>query len=210
MLLAPHRGFVFLAMPKTASTSIEEAFSSYAAMTLEGIPRFKHTQYAGFRKFLQPFLASKGFPRESYEVVCAFREPFDWLSSWWRYRSREQLADPSYSKHSNYTGHVSFEQFVLAYMNGDEQYARVQRPSGVKRQSGFVRANSGEVGVDRIFRYERLELLVEFLSEKVGKEIELGTSNVSPEREPSLSSEVKGELLTFLEPEYRIYEQAIG
>jgi hypothetical protein len=201
VLLAPGKGFVFLATTKSGSTSIETAFMSHAQMILRKPPAIKHTTYAGFQRFLQPFLKSKGFPRESYEVVCVFREPIDWLASWWRYRSREKLADPADPKHSNYTGDVSFEQFARAYMEGSEQFGR---------PSKFVQPRSGQAEVDRIFRYDRLDLLVDFLCEKVGEEVEVGSTNTSPERSVSLSEECEIELREFFAPEYRIYERAIG
>jgi len=204
VLLAPGKGFVFLATTKSGSTSIETAFMSHSQMILRKPPVIKHTTYAGFQRFLQPFLKSKGFPRESYEVVCVFREPIDWLSSWWRYRSREKLANPTDPKHGNYTGDVSFEQFARAYMEGSEQFAQVGRPSK------FVRPRSGQAEMDRIFRYDRLDLLVEFLCEKVGEEVEVGSVNTSPERSFSLSEEREIELRKFFDPEYRIYERAIG
>ena len=140
MLLAPGKGFVFLAATKCGSTSIETAFMPHSQIILQNPPNIKHTTYAGFQRFLQPFLASAGFPRESYEVVCAFREPIDWLSSWWRYRSREKLANPTDPRHRNYTGEVSFEEFARAYMEGSEQFAKVGR------QSKFVRPRPGEAG----------------------------------------------------------------
>jgi hypothetical protein len=127
MLIAPARGFVFLAMTKTGSTAIESAFGPYAQIVQKNSPQLKHTRYARFERFLAPFLAASGWPRESYEVVCAFREPIDWLHSWWRYRSREAIADPSHRAHKNYTGNVSFEEFARAYINGTHQFARVGR-----------------------------------------------------------------------------------
>jgi hypothetical protein len=192
VLLAPGKGFVFLASTKSGSTSIETAFMTHSQMILRKPPSIKHTTYAGFQRFLQPFLNSKGFPRESYEVVCVFREPIDWLSSWWRYRSREKLANPTDPKHSNYTG------------EGSEQFAQVGRPSK------FVQPRSGQAEVDRLFRYDRLDLLVDFLCEKVGEEVEVGSANTSPERSVSLSEECEIELREFFAPEYRIYERAIG
>jgi hypothetical protein len=204
MLLAPNKGFVFLAMPKAASTSIEQAFRSYSQMTLRG-NAFKHTKYAQFQRFLRPFLASKGFPRDSYDVVCVVREPIDWLSSWWRYRSREELADPSHQNHRNYAGRASFEQFAYAYMMGGAQCAQ-----GIGRQSEFVRPHRGQPSVDRIFRYDRLDLLINFLCEKVGEEVEVEIRNTSPDRSFSLSRSCERELRAFFEPEYRIYEQAIA
>ena len=203
MLIAPGKGFVFLATTKSGSTSIETAFLRHSQMILQKPPAIKHTTYAGFQRFLQPFLSSKGFPRESYEVVCAFREPIDWLSSWWRYRSREKLANPTDPKHRNYTGDVSFEQFACAYMEGSEQFAKVGRPSR------FVQPRSGQAEVDRIFRYDRLDLLVDFLCEKVDEEVEVEVRNVSPERSFSLTEECKCELREYFAPEYHIYERAI-
>jgi hypothetical protein len=204
VLLAPGKGFVFLATTKTGSTSIETAFLTHAQIVLQSPPSFKHTTYAGFQRFLQPYLASGGFPRESYEVVCAFREPIDWLASWWRYRSREQLANPTNPRHRNYTGDVSFEEFARAYMDGSEQFAKVGRPSR------FLRPRQGEAEVDRIFRYDRFDLLVDYLCEKVGDEVEVGSANASPERSYALSEDCELELREFFAPEYRIYERAIG
>jgi len=204
MLLAPAQGFVFLAAPKTGSTAIERAFLSYSQVILRGNPGFKHTRYDGFQRFLQPFLAANGYPRDSYEVVCVVREPIDWLSSWWRYRSREELANPSHPNHRNYAGHASFEQFARAYMKGGEQFARVGRPSR------FVRPHPGESEVDRVFRYERLDLLVDFLYKKIGEEVEVGVKNVSPRISFSLSEGCERELREFFAPEYYIYERAVG
>jgi len=204
VLLAPGKGFVFLATTKSGSTSIETAFATHSQIILQKPPGIKHTTYAGFQRYLQPFLDSRGFPRESYEVVCAFREPIDWLSSWWRYRSREKLANPTNRRHRNYTGDVSFEQFARAYMESSEQFAQVGRPSR------FVRPYQEEAEVDRIFRYDRLDLLVDFLCEKVGEEVDVGSANTSPKRSFSLSEECEIELREFFAPEYRIYERAIG
>jgi hypothetical protein len=200
VLLAPRHGFVFLAIPKTASSAIESAFRPYAQLAPQGSPAIKHTKYAEFQHFLEPFLAAKGFPRDSYEVVCVFREPIDWLSSSWRYRSRGKLADPSSPKHHRYTGHISFEQFVRAYM---------KRSNRVGRPSKFVRARRGQAEVDRVFRYDRLDLLVDFLCEKVGEDVEVGIENVSPKRSFSLSTECERELREYFKPEYRIYQRAV-
>jgi hypothetical protein len=204
VLLVPAKGFVFLAATKCGSTSIEAAFMTHAQVILQSPPNIKHTTYAGFQRFLQPYLASAGFPRESYEVVCAFREPIDWLSSWWRYRSRANLANPANPRHGNYTGEMSFERFARAYMAGNERFARVGR------QSRFVRPPQGEAEVDRIFRYDRLDLLIDYLCEKVGERVEVGIANASPERTFSLSEECEAELREFLAPEYRIYGGAVG
>src|SRR3712207_6042826 len=123
MLTAPVGGIAFRAMSTTAAKAIESPFGTYAQHVQRLAPQLKHTRYARFERFLAPFLAANGWPRESYEVVCAFREAIDWLHSWWRYRSREAIADPSRRAHKNYTGNVSFEEFVRAYINGTHGFA---------------------------------------------------------------------------------------
>ena len=208
MLLAPNKGFVLLAPPKTATTSIEQAFSPYADVHLQKNP-FKHTTYAGFQRFLQPWLEARGFPRGSYEVICVAREPIEWLFSWWSYRSREGLARPSHPNHTNYAGHLSFEQFARAYMGsypaqGDKRSVRVGR------LSKFLRPLDGEPAVDRLFRYERLDLLVGYLGGKVGREVEVGVTNVSPRRSFDLSEECERDLREFSAPEYERYGWTVG
>jgi hypothetical protein len=89
-------------------------------------------------------------------------------------------------------------------MEGSEQFAQVGRPSR------FVRPSPGEAEVDRIFRYDRLDLLVDFLCEKVGEEVDVGSTNTSPEPSVSLSKECEIELREFFAPEYRFYERAIS
>ncbi len=211
MILAPRHGFVFLAMPRAASSSLERAFKPYAQlMQAARNPRLKHTNYGEFQRFLEPWLEAKGFPRESYEVVCAFREPVDWLGSWWRYRSREEISDPSHWNHKNYAGHVSFGEFARAYVDDSAQFARIEDPAGVRRPSEFVRPEPGGAEIDRVFRQDRLDLLVDFLRGKVGEEVEMQVRNASPRRPASMSEACERELREFFAPEYGIYQRAIG
>jgi hypothetical protein len=92
------------------------------------------------------------------------------------------------------------EEFARAYINDTHPFARVGR------QAQMVQARPKQNGIDRIFRYERLDLLIEFLCEKVGEDIEVGHSNVSPEMPYELSEECERELREYLTDEYRIYE----
>ena len=53
---------------------------------------------------------------------------------------------------------------------------------------------------------ERLDLLIEFLCEKVGEDVvEVGRSNVSPERPYEPSEVCERELREYLTDEYRIH-----
>jgi hypothetical protein len=199
MLAVPTRGVVFLAMTKSASTAIESAFRDHAELLFTGPPRFKHINYSIFNLRVAPLLAARGHPRSSYEVICAFREPIEWLGSWWRYRSRsgaeKPLKDPGH-----FTGDESFDEFVRGYIAQSPRHVNVGRPSV------FVGNDQGHIGVDRIYRYEDVDDLVTYIAAQLGRDIRLSRVNPSPERRATLSAAVEAAARAHLAPEYHIYE----
>jgi hypothetical protein len=201
VLAAPQLGFVFLSMPKTASTSIEESLRSDALIATGSDPRVKHISYRGFERVLVPWLKRVGYPRESYEVICLIREPISWLHSWYRYRSRDTLADPEHARHSVYTGSSSFDEFARSYLHGDKS-------TSFGRQANFVKGANRPIGPDRIYRYEDLDIAVHYLESQVGHRLKLRRRNVSPKLSLELSPQVEDQLRSFLEPEYRLWTLA--
>lgn len=202
MLAAPQHGIVFLAMTKCASTAIEDELFSYSQLVTRKNPMLKHMHYRAFKRFVEPMLRRHGHPRDTYEVVCVMREPISWLHSWWRYRGRPQLANAEGPRRRNYTGDITFEQFVRAYIDQSERYA-----TSIGRQANFLRGpNDQLVGVDRLFRYEELDAFVDYASERVGKRLALGKINVSPKTKLKLPRSTRRELQEFLATEYYIYE----
>lgn len=166
-----------------------------------GPPEFKHLDYRQFARFVAPLLTDLGHPRDTYDVVCVIREPLDWLESWWRYRSRETLADPSHPRHSDYTGSMSFDGFVDAFLDG-----RVPR---IRPQAEFVEGSEGGIGVDRIFRYENLDALRSWMSARVRADLNFDQLNVSPRREVDISSSRRSAIRSFLGADYDLHEQAL-
>ncbi len=201
MLAFPREGFVFLAMPKCASTAIEQKLVRRSKVALSGAG-LKHVSMSEFERFVQPMLEHAGHARSSYEVVCLFREPVDWVQSWWRYRSRPSLADHP-NRRQNFAGGVSFEEFAEAYIERSTPYARVDGGS----QSAFVRGVNADVGVDRIFRYEELEKFVSYVEGKLRRDVTLEHSNASPDRPRELSEQAYNRLVAHLQPEYEIYSR---
>ena len=206
VLLAPKKGFVFLAMTKSASTAIESAFAPHSDIVFQTNP-FKHTTYEGFTRALQPYLEDKGFGRSDYEVVCVFRDPMDWLLSWWRFRSRKQLRKRAPEK---WAGDIGSDEFAQTYMafHRREVDAQDKRFAQLVRPMEFVREIPGSPPMDKVFRYDSIGALVDHLSNKVGKRVEVGIENTSPERAGAWSPQVEAELRDFFAPEFEIYENA--
>jgi hypothetical protein len=199
VIAAPHHGFVFLAMPKCASSAIEAAVGRQGLFSLSRNP-LKHMQASVFEELVVPLIDFAGYRRDSYETLCLFREPIAWLHSWWRYRSRLALANPRSRRHENYTGHVTFEEFSEAYIHGDADYARLTG------QAEFVSDSEGRVCVDRIFRYEESQDLLDYLTKKLGVQTAIDRVNVSPQRDLVISNRARAILAEALAPEYAIYE----
>jgi hypothetical protein len=182
MLVFWDQRLAFLATPKTGSTAIAASLESLAALSVQRPPVLKHTTVHRWHRFLGPYLAAAS--GAEFEVVALMREPRDWLGSWYRFRSREDVTDPRKS-----TAGVSFEDFVRAWCQDDPPPF-----ADVGSQARFLRPRQGK-GVDRLFAYERIDVFVEFLEERLGCEIILPRVNVSPRATAPLDLSPEAEAL---------------
>lgn len=193
MLISISKKMTFLAMPKAASTSIGLALAPHCDIAFKNNPRVKHIRYRRYKRFILPYIEQSGFG--PLETTCLFREPTEWLFSWYRYRARDKIKDKPQS-----TADITFDEFVRRYMADEESV------SDIGRTSRFVMDNDGSVGVDYIFRYENLPEYIYFLESRFDQKIELEHLNKSPERDFDLSRKLKTQLEEYLAPEYDIYE----
>lgn len=200
MLVSLKKRVVFLAMPKCASTSVESILMPHSQIIISGHPNIKHMNYQRYVDRVRPMIASTGV--KDITTFCLFREPLEWLQSWYSYRAREELSNPRHPRHKNYTGNISFQEFVNSYVNGENvSYAKLGR------QSNFVSDKNGEVAVDKIFRLDKMDSLTEFLESKIGEKVTIPKKN-SSDRKLSffLDDSVKKKAIEFLSREYEIYE----
>lgn len=188
-------GFVLLALPKTASTTLETALAPYASLVVSSPPGRKHIPARGFVHEFVPRLAAEGFPRDSYELVTMFREPVEWLESWWRYRARQD-ARPGRS-----TAEISFETFAASYVSGDDA-----APTPRGRPARFITAE-GSVAVDRVFAVDRPEVWGRWFSERVGHRLDFGRRNTSASRPAELSAGLRAALVEHFAPEYDVWRR---
>ena len=193
IFLAPR--IVLLSVPKTGTTALEEALAPRAEIAFRSDPSVKHLNLRQYLNRIQPLIARQG--QAPFETVAVIRKPLDWLGSWYRYRSRDGLIG-----HANSTAHVSFEQFVTDYLRpkGRPAYARLGR------QSEFLMDHEGRIAVDHIFRYEAMPLLVDFLSQRLGRPIELQRKNVSPPGATDLEPGTRARLRRELALDYEIWQ----
>ncbi|MDB5555009.1 MAG: gamma-glutamyl kinase [Rhizobium sp.] len=193
MIYLHHARLVILSQPKTGTTALDHALSPRASIAVNNPPPMKHIPYHKFMTFVAPWLqAQTGLAREQYDVVSVMREPVDWLGSWYRYRTREQLKDAgSKKRRGNYTGNVSFDAFVQEVLKPKSEratYAGLGSPCGVALRS------DGGIGCDRIFPYEDLSGLHEMIQERTKRPVDLALMNVSPDGDMTLAEETRARL----------------
>lgn len=192
MLVFFDQRLAFLATPKTGSTAIESALQPLAALTVDRPPVLKHTTAMRFHRFIGPYLeAASG---AEFTVTALMREPVSWLGSWYRYRQRDDMIEAR-----NRTGDVTFDEFVQAWCQDTPPPF-----ADVGRQSRFLKPHKGR-GVDRLFRYERIEDFVHFLEDQLDCMITLPRLNVSPAGDLTLTDPTRKLLEQTAAAEFELY-----
>jgi len=195
MMIFLKERLVFFATPKTASTSIEMALGGQCDIRLAKTPNAKHTPFRKYKRLLEPFVLT--LLNGETDTVAMIREPVDWLGSWYRYRGRDNLKG-----NTNSTAEVSFDQFIEAYLSDSPpEFARVGS------QARFLSDKDENLGVDMLFCYEDMAGMVRFLENRLGRQISLGRSNVSPTAELSLSPALQKELQTAYAQDFELYQR---
>ncbi|SEN41962.1 hypothetical protein SAMN04488103_10530 [Gemmobacter aquatilis] len=193
MLVFWHQRLTLLATPKTGTTAIESALESLAHVSIQRPPQLKHASVRKYHRFIGPWLESAaGHP---FTVIAMMREPRDWLGSWYRYRQREDMGSEEKS-----TVGISFDQFVRDYC--------AEKPpahAAVGAQSQFLAAKN-ERGADRIFRYEKIDEVIEFLEDRLDCAITLPRLNVSPLAPLDLAPETEKLLRKVAAKDFELYD----
>ena len=182
MIVFIKKKLVLLANPKTGSTAIQAALDPIADATFRNPPGLKHTNIQRYNRFYRK--AFESHAQGPLETACLIREPIDWLGSWYRYRARPQIVGQPSA-----TGHLSFEEFVLAYLGGTRpEFAKVGD------QARFAMAKENTDQITHLFQYEQMDLFIDFLNDRLGTSIVLPRVNVSPLASVELSRATKAKL----------------
>lgn len=187
---------VFLAVPKTGTTAIEGALAPRASLVLRDPPLLKHSNVARYNAVLKPFFEKAGGP--PLETVAVVREPVDWLSSWYRYRHRDEIAGTPRS-----TRGMSFDDFVLGYAGENPPAC-----ANVGSQARFMLDARGARDVTHLFRYEQQPHLIAFFEQRLSCTIALSRMNVSPRMPLDLGRAARAALERARPEEFELWESS--
>lgn len=194
MLVFYKERLVFLAVPKTGTTAYQSALAGRADIIISDPPELKHAPVYRYNRFFRPMLEK--VCKVEMETMAVMREPVSWLGSWYRYRRRPFMVGKENATHD-----ISFDEFVLAYLQGD-------RPgfANVGSQAKFLEPRPNGTAVTHLFRYEHPDRLNAFLNDRLGLELRLGRENVSPAMDLSLSADTNARYRRKCAEEFELYE----
>ncbi len=150
MVISDSHRFIFLAVPKTGTSSIELALEPYRSPIT-----------AQFNKHATCSRLQRDLPGEVWQSYFKFafvRNPYDLMQSWYFYRQREELAAPEHPRHHLYTGNLAFEEFILGFAKNELML----------RQVDFIAPYGRGVQVDFVGKYETLEQDFQQICEHLG------------------------------------------
>lgn len=195
-------GFTFLCVPKTGSTSIKKALLEHSTISYGWKHSLKHMSARTYQSQILPF-HKKLFPEVPLEVSCVMREPASWAHSWYRFRQRRELLQGEAKKRAMYTGDISFETFVDKLTDPQQN----EKITSIADQSKYILLDDGEVGVDKIFRFEDgFAQVEEYFAEKIGQQISIQKLNKSPTPERIISAELQDRLKVHFARDQKLYE----
>ncbi len=198
MMVSVSHQFAFICIGKCASKSIEQAIKPYYSIKYGH--RFARHMSAYNYQAVKSFL-DEAIPDNQIESFCLVREPIDWVFSWYRFRQRDELKDINHIGYKSSTAYLSFNEFVDGVLQNPKR-----KPFNIRNQRCHLEID-GYVGVDRVFDFNRMDLVQKYLSEKIGQQIELPVKNVSPKREFELDSSLEGELKDRFEEDISFYRK---
>lgn len=195
MLIFLHHRLVFLAVPKTGTTALEDALSAHSSIVLRGPPEVRHMNAGEYHHSWGPFL------RETYDMVphtmAVLREPMDRLRSWYKYRRGSEFAGLQVS-----TKGISFEKFLEATL-ADERPAYAQ----IGSQDRFCLSAKDEPRIRHLFVYEDLGRALEFLEKRLDRKVKLTERNRSPRAWTRVSAELIARVRSQRSREFSLYEK---
>lgn len=175
MLASIDKQFVLLLNPKTGTTALERAFYKYAEIHVGGRfaggdHRWKHIDYRRMKRVF-----GDCFERNKCEIYAVVRDPIETLFSWYNFRSREDLKVPTHPNAKNYTGNITWGQFV-------RDWAQKEPPphAAIRDPVKFVFDKNQQVAPINIYKYNDIASLYKRLAEHVGENPRITRINASP------------------------------
>lgn len=194
MIVSLQHRFVYIGVPKCASTSIEKTLFPYGSIVLKS--GTKHYSLSDYETFIEPMLRKNGVNTSGIDVFALFREPVSWLHSWWRYMSRPEVARIEHPRHGKYAGGKTFAEYAQRYIE-----KVLPRFGGLGPQERII---SGRHAVT-LFRYDDIDAFAQHISHRVGRPISWPRLNAAPRNDAEIATDLAARIREALHRDVAIY-----
>lgn len=164
MLISLDRKFIFVANTKTGSTTIEALLGPECEIAIAKDTQLKHLSIGQIERQFRPMFRKPKYKIDKFFRFGVMRDPIDWVTSWFNYRSRPELRDRP-RKRQNYTGDVSFIEFCAALVS-EEPPPYAQLGAQTTRFSA-----NGKLAVDAIIDHARLVEGFAAIADEIGTDL---------------------------------------
>jgi hypothetical protein len=196
MLISVQKRFVFVANTKAASTSIEAMLAPHAEIARPGGARLKHISLGTIRYDYGFLFDLPEYPFESFFRFGVFRDPVDWLGSWFRFRKGNQVEAPLPAE-------MTFAEF---WAMKDWNIRRTDGEPLLQRD--MFCDGRGELMTDILLPYDRIDALLPQVMAGLGIEGQLRRLNVSVlgRDELQIPAALHDEIREYYAADYRILD----
>lgn len=204
MLISLRHRFLFISNMKAASTTIETTLAEFAELQRIYPTNSKHFSLPQMLHAFPAIFSHNDFLPSRFIRFGVIRDPKSWLLSWFNYRSRSELADPSHQQHDQFCGNMAFDEFAEAAVQ------RQPPPFAYIRRQSDILASQGPRDCNFIIRFEHFsadfQQLIDLM--RLGRKCAIKIRNVT-ERIRLKVTDVDWRrhqaLLDFLDDDFRLY-----
>lgn len=195
MLISTSRRFIFAANTKTASTSIEHVLTPYSDIVYDGEPAIKHMPLVAARQRHPELFDAEG--DGGFFRFGVMRDPLDWIASWYRYRSGNEVESPLPSD-MTFADFWERKDWNILHPNGRGKYL----------QSDIFCDAEGAVLADVILPYHTLEPVFFEICDHLGVARTLPRKNVSRNAGDTsvIPQNLQEEVRAFYEDDYALLD----
>jgi len=196
MLIGVKKRFLFIANSKSASTSIEHALINHTEIERGSTPQRKHITLCEALEEYDFLFSQPAYHPDTFFKFGVFRDPVDWIYSWFRYRKRKNALNA-----------LPVDMPFSEFWNKND-WNKWRQPGRPRLQRDMFADADGKIIADYLIPHQQVSQHFSKILKNLGLKDTLPARNVSAiSGSPTdLSEDMLAELRAFYAADYAVLE----